>query len=169
MIRTNLSTRPFYNERLVRLGLLVFLLVVAVATLFNVTRVVRYSRSDTQLSERAARDEARAAELREIGRALCERPLPEADRVCIAQSAPGKRPYRPPYFFLDADLQPVRVRRYPTKSRITSSPVEDRQAARSSCRSPIERAALKEVSSLMDNMERTGVFLTGRLQPSRSA
>ena len=64
MIRTNLSTRPFYNERLVRLGLLVFLLVVAAATAFNVTRVVRYSRSDTQLSEQAARDEARAADLR---------------------------------------------------------------------------------------------------------
>jgi Tfp pilus assembly protein PilN len=64
MIRTNLSTRPFYNERVVKLWLLGFLIVVLAATAFNVSRILRYSRSDTQLSEQAARDEARAAELR---------------------------------------------------------------------------------------------------------
>jgi Tfp pilus assembly protein PilN len=64
MIRTNLSTRPFYNERIVRLFLMGLLVLVLAATAFNVTRVLRYSRSDTQLSEQAARDESRAAELR---------------------------------------------------------------------------------------------------------
>ena len=57
MIRTNLSTRPFYNERIVRLFLLGLLVLVLAATAFNVTRVLRYSRSDTQLSEQAARDD----------------------------------------------------------------------------------------------------------------
>ena len=42
MIRTNLSTRPFYNERLVRLFLLGLLVLVLAATAFNVTRVLRY-------------------------------------------------------------------------------------------------------------------------------
>ena len=65
MIRTNLSTRPFYNERSVRLLLLLAALVVAAATAFNVSRVLRYSRSDTQLATQAARDEARAADLRQ--------------------------------------------------------------------------------------------------------
>jgi Tfp pilus assembly protein PilN len=64
MIRTNLSTRPFYNERIVHIWLLVFLVVVIAATAFNATRVLQYSQSDTQLSTQAARDEARAAELR---------------------------------------------------------------------------------------------------------
>ena len=64
MIRTNLSTRPFYNQRIVRAWLLVLLLAVLAATAFNVSRVLRYSRSDTQLSEQAAGDETRAAELR---------------------------------------------------------------------------------------------------------
>jgi Tfp pilus assembly protein PilN len=64
MIRTNLATRPFYNERAVHTWLLVFLGVVIVATAFNVTRVLRYSRSDTQLSTEASRDESRAAALR---------------------------------------------------------------------------------------------------------
>jgi Tfp pilus assembly protein PilN len=64
MIRTNLSTRPFYNERAVQLWLFVLALIVAAATLFNVARVVRYSHRDTELATEASRDQARAVELR---------------------------------------------------------------------------------------------------------
>ena len=65
VIRTNLSTRPFYNERAVHVWLLAIALAVAAATIFNVSRVMRYSRSDTQLATQASRDEARAADLRQ--------------------------------------------------------------------------------------------------------
>jgi Tfp pilus assembly protein PilN len=64
MIRTNLSTRPFYNERAVRLWLAVIALVVLAAAAFNVSRVLRYSRSDTRLATQASHDETRAADLR---------------------------------------------------------------------------------------------------------
>jgi Tfp pilus assembly protein PilN len=65
VIRTNLSTRPFYNERAVHLWLLIAALLVVIATFFNVTWVLRYSRSDTELASQARRDEARAADLRQ--------------------------------------------------------------------------------------------------------
>lgn len=42
MIRTNLSTRPFYDTRAVALWLAVAALLVAGATLFNVGRVLQY-------------------------------------------------------------------------------------------------------------------------------
>jgi len=64
VITTNLSTRPFYNERAVGLGLLAAAVLVAAFSVYNVTRVVQLSRSDTQLATRAARDEARARDLR---------------------------------------------------------------------------------------------------------
>lgn len=64
MIRTNLSTRPFYNERAVHVWLLALALIVAAATLFNVARVVRYSQSDTELATQASRDESRASDVR---------------------------------------------------------------------------------------------------------
>ncbi len=64
MIRTNLSTRPFYNEGAVRSWLAILAIVAVAATVFNVSRVLRYSRSDTELATQASRDEARAAELR---------------------------------------------------------------------------------------------------------
>ena len=63
MIRTNLSTRPFYNERAVHLWLLLAALLVAAATAFNVERGLRYRRSDAELVAQASRDEARAADL----------------------------------------------------------------------------------------------------------
>ena len=65
MIRTNLSTRPFYNERAVGLWLLLVTMIVAAATLFNISSVIGYSRSDTELAMQASRDEARAADLRQ--------------------------------------------------------------------------------------------------------
>ncbi|HKB12019.1 MAG TPA: PilN domain-containing protein [Vicinamibacterales bacterium] len=65
MIRTNLSTRPFYNERSVRTLLLLVAVIVVAFTAFNVSRVLRYSRSDTRLQTQAAGDEARAADLRQ--------------------------------------------------------------------------------------------------------
>jgi Tfp pilus assembly protein PilN len=65
VIRTNLSTRPFYNERIVNLWLVILLLAVLAATAFNASRVLRYSRSDTRLATQASRDEARAADLRQ--------------------------------------------------------------------------------------------------------
>ena len=64
MIHTNLSTRPFYNERVVHLWLAALALAVVAATAFNVSRVMRYSRSDTRLATQASHDEARAADLR---------------------------------------------------------------------------------------------------------
>jgi Tfp pilus assembly protein PilN len=65
MIRTNLSTRPFYDERAVHTWILLGAVLVAAATTFNVARVLRYSRSDTERAGEAARDEARAATLRQ--------------------------------------------------------------------------------------------------------
>ena len=64
MIRTNLSTRPFYNERTVRAWLGVLATVTLIITVLNVTSLLRYSRNDTQLGAQAARDEAAATELR---------------------------------------------------------------------------------------------------------
>jgi Tfp pilus assembly protein PilN len=65
VIRTNLSTRPFYNERVVHLALIALAVVVVAASAYNVTRILRYSRSDTRLATQASRDEARARDLRQ--------------------------------------------------------------------------------------------------------
>ena len=62
MIRNNLATRPFYNERALHAWLLTIALAAAAATVFNELWVAGYTRSDSALAAQASRDEASAAE-----------------------------------------------------------------------------------------------------------
>jgi Tfp pilus assembly protein PilN len=64
VIRNNLSTRPFYNVGAVRSWLTIVAVVVLAATGFNISQVLRYSNTNTELVTRAANDEERATELR---------------------------------------------------------------------------------------------------------
>ncbi|HWW86366.1 MAG TPA: PilN domain-containing protein [Vicinamibacterales bacterium] len=86
MIRGNLATRPFYNERAIRLWLLIAAVVVGAATIFNVTRILRYSRSDTQLATSASRDESRAADLRQQAAQLRARVDPRQVEFASAEA-----------------------------------------------------------------------------------
>jgi Tfp pilus assembly protein PilN len=63
MIRTNLSTRPFYNERAVHLALGVVALIVLGLTIVNLVAVVRLSRLNTVLSARIRDDRTAATDL----------------------------------------------------------------------------------------------------------
>ena len=61
MLRTNLSTRPFYNERAVHVALGLAALVVLALTAVNLVEVVRLSRQNTGLAGRI-RDDRSAAD-----------------------------------------------------------------------------------------------------------
>lgn len=63
MLRTNLSTRPFYNERAVHVVLALAAIVVLAVTALNVVRVVRLSRHYTQLNAGVSRDRGEAERL----------------------------------------------------------------------------------------------------------
>lgn len=62
MLRTNLATRPFYNERLVHLAIGLLALVVLGLTVYNVLQVVELSSKQEDLEARTVRDEAAAGE-----------------------------------------------------------------------------------------------------------
>jgi Tfp pilus assembly protein PilN len=64
MIRTNLSTRPFYNVRAVQVALSIFAAVVLGITLFNVIRIVTLLTSQQTLGANADDAEREAARLR---------------------------------------------------------------------------------------------------------
>ena len=63
MLRTNLSTRPFYNERGVHLVLAVAALLMVVLTAFNAIRVYTLSRQNTELSSLINNDRNEAQRL----------------------------------------------------------------------------------------------------------
>ncbi len=63
MLRTNLSTRPFYNERGVQLLLALAALLVLILTAFNAIRILSLSRQNTDLSSLVNRDRQEAQRL----------------------------------------------------------------------------------------------------------
>jgi hypothetical protein len=64
MLRTNLSTRPFYNERLVQLVLWAAALIIVGLSVFNAVELRLLSRRHGQLLGRVVEDEKRATTLR---------------------------------------------------------------------------------------------------------
>jgi Tfp pilus assembly protein PilN len=64
MLRTNLSTRPFYNERGVHALLTLAAVVVLALTIFNVTQIVLLGSRQSEHNRRATAAETRARELR---------------------------------------------------------------------------------------------------------
>jgi Tfp pilus assembly protein PilN len=68
MLRTNLATRPFYNERAVYLALAAAALVVAALTVFNVFSLVQLTRTDRVLSGRISATDQQVVRLRDQAR-----------------------------------------------------------------------------------------------------
>lgn len=66
MLRTNLATRPFYNERAVHLVIGVFAVLLVALTAWNVYTVLTLSRANTELSSRVNQDHAEAEQLRKM-------------------------------------------------------------------------------------------------------
>jgi len=63
MLRTNLATRPFYNERAIHMLLALAAVIVLAITVLNVSRVVALSRHSTELSARTNADRSEASRL----------------------------------------------------------------------------------------------------------
>lgn len=85
MLRTNLATRPFYNDRIVRAGIAVGVLVVAALTAFNVAQIVTLNRRNDELFARAEAAESRAQALRDQARQI--RQTLDVDEVAAMQAA----------------------------------------------------------------------------------
>lgn len=63
MLRSNLATRPFYNERAVHAVIGAAAILVLALSAITVTRVIKLSRQNTELSARVSRDQAEADRL----------------------------------------------------------------------------------------------------------
>jgi Tfp pilus assembly protein PilN len=157
MIRTNLSTRPFYNDGAVRLWLGVLAALAVAATLFNVTRVVQLSRSDTRLASQASRDEARAVELRaNAGRLRASVDAKQLDAASAdAQQANNLIDRRT---FSWTELLNRFETTLPDQVRIVAvRPKVDRRAGTILTISVVARGT-EDVSEFMDKLEATGAF-----------
>ncbi len=70
MLHTNLSTRPFYNTRGVRAGVVAIAVVAVGLTVFNAVELWRLQRDNRELSQTVNRNEAEARDLRQKARTV---------------------------------------------------------------------------------------------------
>ena len=73
MLRNNLSTRPFYNDRAVHFVIGIVAVLVLALTGFNVFRMITLSRQNTALSSRINRDNAEAEQLSKMAADILRR------------------------------------------------------------------------------------------------
>jgi hypothetical protein len=86
MLRTNLSTRPFYNARAVQAVLGGLALVVLAVTLFNGVQIVRLTLQQRSLSARAVQAEQEAQRLTQEATAIRSRIDPKELAVVAGQA-----------------------------------------------------------------------------------
>ena len=157
MIRTNLSTRPFYNIAAVRLWLLVAGLVVLAATAFNVTQVLRYSNSNTELVTKAAADEASAAELRRTAQRLrASVDAAQVDAVSVDARQANELIDRRTFSW--TELLNRFERTLPDDVRITAVHPEVDKERRIVLTVDVLARGVDDVNRFMENLDSTGAF-----------
>jgi Tfp pilus assembly protein PilN len=86
MLRSNLSTRPFYNERLIHLLIALGGVIILAVTVGNVGRLVGLSRRNTALSREIGRDRGEAQRLA-ADAAQVRRGLDQQELALVAAAA----------------------------------------------------------------------------------
>jgi hypothetical protein len=154
MIRTNLSTRPFYNARAVQAALAALALVVAVVTVFNVVQIVRLSASQRTLGAQAQASEEQAARLRIEAQQIRTRIDPKeldivADAAGEANAIIDQRTFSWTNLFthLEATLPPdVRI------TEVTPRP-NDKVVVIG-----VQARSIEDLDELIEGLETTGAF-----------
>lgn len=156
MLRTNLSTRPFYNERVVHLLIALAGVIVLTVTMFNVLQVIQLSRHNTELATLTGHDRSEAERLtREAAR--IRHGINQKELIGVAAAAReanaliDQRTFSWTAFFndLEATLPPdVMI--------VSVRPAVDRGATRISL-TVIGRTA-EDIDEFIEKLEATGDF-----------
>ena len=156
-LRTNLATRPFYNETAVRFWLAVLAAVVVAATIFNVAQWIRYSRSDTELAQRASLDEAKAADLRS-GAAKLRSSVDNAQVQAIATDAGMANSLIDRRTFSWTELFNRFEATIPANMRITSVRQRIDRVSGPVLTITVVARSIKDINQFMESLEQSGAF-----------
>lgn len=157
MLRTNLSTRPFYNERAVHALLALAGVVVLGLTIFNASRIVSLSRRHTDLNARAQTAETRSRELRATA-LKTRRGLDTKELEAISTAAREANAIIDRRLFSWTELLNRFETTLPDDVRITSiRPKIDRDGAVTITLSVVGRR-VEDIDHFMENLEATRAF-----------
>lgn len=156
MLRTNLSTRPFYNVRAVQVVLGVLLVLVLLMSAYNVMEIIRLTGAQQSLGARAADYEAQAAQMRQEAAELRAQVDPE-ELAVVAAAAREANTVIDQRVFSWTDLMTQFEATLPEDVRITAvSPRADRD--RLIVGIAVEARSVEDVDAFVEALEETGSF-----------
>jgi hypothetical protein len=154
MLRTNLSTRPFYNTRAVQTLLGIVAVIVVALTVFNAVQLLRLSGS--QRGERAATAEAEAARLRSAAARLRAQINPE-ELATVAAAASEANGIIDRRAFSWTDLLARFEQTMPDDTRITA--IQPRhEKGRIIISAIVEARRIEDLDGFIEALEKTGTF-----------
>jgi len=154
VIRTNLSTRPFYNARAVRALVGLFAVIVVAMTAYNAVQLVRLSSSQRTLGANATANEREAARLRiDAARALSR--VDPKELAAVDKAAREANEIIDQRTFSWTDVFSHFERTLPPDVRITSV---KQQAALQVVLIDAEARSIDDVDRFIEALEKTGAF-----------
>lgn len=160
MLRGNLSTRPFYNERGIQFVLVSLAVALALVTVFTAWQFVALSAQQRELSARISRDEAKAADLRRQAQTVRSR----IDSRLLESTVKAAREANiviDERTFSWTALFNVIERTIPSEVRLRSvAPSLDRGTLR--VRLVVNAPRIEPVGQFMDRLEAAGAFVDMR-------
>jgi Tfp pilus assembly protein PilN len=157
MLRTNLSTRPFYNIRAVQLALGALALLVAALTVVNLVQLVRLTASERALGARAQQAETEAQRFRDEARRIRSQ-IDAKELSEVAAAAQEANAIIDLRAFSWSDLFAQLEATLPESVRLTSfQPQEDREG-RLVMHLGVQARRVQDLESFLDALEKTGRF-----------
>jgi hypothetical protein len=157
MLRTNLSTRPFYNIRAVQVSLGALALLVVALTVLNLVQLVRLTASERALGARAQQAESEAERFRdEARRVRAQIDAKElSDVAAAAQEANAIIDLRT---FSWSDLFVQLESTLPENVRLTSFRPQEDSDGRLVMSLGVQARRVQDLESFLDALEKTGRF-----------
>lgn len=157
MLRTNLSTRPFYNIRAVQAVLGACAAIVILFTMFNVISLVRLAASQRSLGARAVQAQNEATKLRaDAARVRAQVDAKELD--VVSDAAREAKTIIEMRSFSWTDLLAQFEKTLPENVRITAVQPRLEQDGRFLIGMRVEARQIGDLEKFLDDLEMTGAF-----------
>jgi hypothetical protein len=154
MIRTNLSTRPFYNVRAVRAAILALVAIVFVVTAFNVVQIIRLTTSQRTLGAQARAAEDEAARLRAQATQILAR-VDQKELAVVAKAAGEANAIIDQRTFPWTDLLAHFEAALPANMRITQV---QQGSETDTLLIGAQARSIDEINQFIESLEMTGAF-----------
>lgn len=157
MLRANLSTRPFYNDRLVRVALGLVALLALGLTAFNVEEIIRLRARDAEVRQQADEAEQEAARLQDEARRI-RQTINRVQLAAVQAAAQEANRLIDQRAFSWTELFSRFERTLPADVRIASVTPQVDQSGRMLVAVTVVSRRVEDLDGFIEALEKTGAF-----------